>query len=188
MKRGCLAFGFLILFAGHPAMAAKDASDKSAASSGSRVKRDVPNDSTMGLSRGVDRLLDEIYRRQKALTEAEREVARREVAVGELELLVEQRIAALEGSRRSIEERIAAWETVDGDRIKKLSKVYAAMPTVKAARLLEALDLDLAVAVLGKMRQKNSAPILAAIAPTRALTMSKRMVRPLSAPPPGQAR
>ncbi len=188
MKRGYLVFGLLILFAGQPAMAAKDASDKSAATSGTRARRENPSDSTMGLSRGVDRLLDEIYRRQKALTEAEREVARREVAVGELEFLIEQRIAALEGSRRKIEERIAAWETVDGDRIKKLSKVYAGMPTVKAARLLEALDLDLAVAVLGKMRQKSSAPILAAIAPTRALTMSKRMVRPLSAPPPGQAR
>lgn len=138
--------------------------------------------SKLGLSQGVDRLLKEIYERQKTLTEVEREMARREAAVADLEALIDRRVAALDASRQEIEDRIAAWELKDGDRIQKLSKVYAAMPATKASRLLERLELDLAVAVLGKMKQKNSALILAVMPAPRALSMSRRLVRPLSGP------
>ncbi len=142
----------------------------------------------MGLSQGVDRLLDEIYKRQKELTESERDVTRREVAITELERLIEEQIVILEEGRQEIEERITAWEAKGGDRSKKLGKVYAAMPAAKAARLLEKLDLDLAVAVLTGMKQKSSAQILAAMPSPRALVISKRMLRPLSAPPAGRAK
>ncbi|MCP5042042.1 MAG: hypothetical protein GY944_13515 [bacterium] len=143
--------------------------------------------SRMGLSQGVDRLLSEVYKRQKELAEAEREVTRREAAVLELEVMIEERITSLEVDREEIETRIAEWEAQDGDRIKKLSKVYAALPPIKAARLLSDLELDLAVSVLSGMKQKNSAQVLAVIAPDRALVMSRRMVRPLTASPDGKA-
>ncbi len=101
--------------------------------------------------------------------------------------MIEERITSLEVDREEIETRIAEWETQDGDRIKKLSKVYAALPPIKAARLLSDLELDLAVSVLSGMKQKNSAQVLAVIAPDRALVMSRRMVRPLTASPEGKA-
>ncbi|MDP6978845.1 MAG: hypothetical protein QF570_09630 [Myxococcota bacterium] len=136
--------------------------------------------SRMGLSQGVDRLLIEVHKRQKELTEAEREVVRREAAVLELEVMIEERIAALEADRAAIEERITAWEVQDGDRIKKLSRVYSAMPPARAARLLSDLELDLAVSVLGGMKQKESAKVLAVIDPKRALVLSRRLARPLA--------
>lgn len=137
----------------------------------------------MGMSQGVDRLLAEVYTRKKELAEAERDVERREAAVRELETMIDERIEALEADRRELETRIAKWETQDGDRIKKLAKVYAELPPSKAARLLSNLELDLAVSVLSGMKQKSSAEVLAAIAPDRALVMSRRMARPLAASP-----
>ncbi|MFT5696939.1 MAG: flagellar motility protein MotE (MotC chaperone), partial [Myxococcota bacterium] len=146
-------------------------------------KEDKDEGSKMGLSQGVDLLLEEVYTRQKALTLAEREIAQRESAVVELEALVDARITTLETSRQEIEDRIAAWETKGGSRVQKLSKIYSAMPAAKAATLLTALDLDLSVEVLSKMKQKYSAQILASMPAARALSTSERMVRPLSAPP-----
>lgn len=188
MKLRTTVFGLLILIVVQPAMAAKDSPGASSSLGKASQVKDASSGSKMALSQGLDRLLDEIYKRRKELTEGERELARREVAVGELEALIEERIAILEKNRQEIEERITAWEGKDGDRAKKLSKVYAAMPAAKAARLLEKLDLDLAVAVLSGMKQKDSAQILALIPSTRALTMSKRMLRPLGAPPAGRAK
>ena len=121
----------------------------------------------------------EVHKRQKQLVEAEREVARREAAVLELEAMIEKRIAELEADRAAIEARIATWETQDGDRIKKLAKVYSAMPPARAAVLLSELELNLAVSVLAGMKQKNSAKVLAVIDSKRALVLSRRLARPL---------
>ncbi len=160
--------------------AEKDANTATESNTREASSSSLMGGSRMGLSQGVDRLLIEVHKRQKELIEAEREVARREAAVLELEVMIEERIAALEADRAVIEDRIATWEVQDGDRIKKLAKVYSAMPPARAARLLSDLELDLAVSVLGGMKQKESAKVLAVIAPKRALVMSRRLVRPLA--------
>ena len=94
--------------------------------------------------------------------------------------MIEKRIAELEADRAAIEARIATWETQDGDRIKKLAKVYSAMPPARAAVLLSELELNLAVSVLAGMKQKNSAKVLAVIDSKRALVLSRRLARPLA--------
>ncbi len=182
MMRRSLRFEFVIavavaLASSTPTLAqGKGGQDDAQESSG----RSEVDGTRMGLSQGVDRLLIEVHKRQKELVEAEREVARREAAVLELEAMIEERIAALEADRAAIEERIAAWEVQDGDRIKKLAKVYSKMPPARAARLLSDLELDLAVSVLSGMKQKESAKVLAVIDPKRALVLSRRLARPLS--------
>ncbi|MCH7600938.1 MAG: hypothetical protein IH881_00985 [Myxococcales bacterium] len=188
MKWGSLALALVAAVLTARATVVFAATDSTAKAGEGTMNSRASTGSKLGLSQGVDRLLKEIYERQKALTEVEREMARREAAVADLERLIEGRIAALEASRQEIEDRIAAWELKDGDRIKKLSKVYSAMPATKAARLLESLELDLAVAVIGKMKQKSSALILAAMPSSRALSVSRRLVRPLSVSPAGRSK
>ena len=175
-----LPLGSPSLWAAEPDDVASE-SEESPGPRGPRIAKSGPG---IGMSQGVDRLLSEIDLRRKALKESEREVARREAAVDELEALIVERVAMLEESRLEIEARIERWEQKDGDRIKKLSKVYSAMAPPKAAGLLSRLELDLSVAILSGMKQKNSALVLSAIPRDRALDMSRRMVRPLGAGPP----
>lgn len=183
MKLRVTLLGILIATLASPGFAAEPASTKASQPSKARMAGEETGDSKMGLSQGVDRLLADVYKRQKTLAKVEREVASREAAVAELERLIEERIVSLEAGRIEIEERIASWENLDGDRIQKLAKVYTAMPPANAARLLETLELDLAVAVLGRIKGKNSAQVLAVMEPRRALLMSQRMLRPLSESP-----
>lgn len=180
---GCLLV--LLLAVLHPELAGALADENE---SGEPELKTMMGGPGIGMSQGVDRLLMAIDLRRKALKESEREVSRREAAVADLETLIVERVAMLEKSRLEIEERIALWEQKDGDRIKKLSKVYSAMAAPKAAGLLNSLDLDLAVAILSNMKQKSSALVLSAIPRERAISMSKRMVRPLGAPPAGRAK
>lgn len=179
-KRGSnlLALGMMLLAA--PPVAAQAPEAKTGTADREASGQPDVSGTRMGLSQGVDGLLIEVQKRQKQLIEAEREVARREAAVVELEAMIDERIAALEADRAAIEERIATWEQQDGDRIKKLAKVYSAMPPASAAVLLTELELDLAVSVLSGMKQKQSAKVLAAINPRRALVLSRRLARPLA--------
>ena len=132
-----------------------------------------------GFSKGVDSILAEVQAREALLARRELELSEREGAVEELESMVAERANELEKIRAEVENRILAWSSQGQDRIEQLSGVYAVMPAAEAAELLGKLDLDLAVAVIRKMKKKISANVLAAMKPDRALQVSRRILQPL---------
>ena len=132
-----------------------------------------------GFSKGVDSILAEIQAREALLARRELELGEREGAVKELESMVAKRADELEKIRAEVETRILAWSSQGQDRIEQLSGVYAVMPAAESAALLGKLDLDLAVAVIQKMKKKISANVLAAMRPDRALQVSRRILQPL---------
>ncbi len=134
------------------------------------------------LSEGVERLLADLRERQADFEKREREIAERERSIAALERQVERRLAELEVLRASVEKRIDTWSAQNGDRVTRLAKVYAAMPARRAASLLQALDLDLATAVVARMKDKTSAEIFAQLPREDALRLSRRLVRPLAEP------
>ena len=132
-----------------------------------------------GLSRGVDAIIEEIRKREVELALREQRIAERERAVVELETLIEKRSTDLDRVRQEIEDRISEWSSQGRDRVSQLSDVYASMPPEKAGRLLDKLDLDLAVSILRSMKKKSSAAVLASMRADRALLVSRRMLKPL---------
>jgi flagellar motility protein MotE (MotC chaperone) len=120
------------------------------------------------------------------LAAREREVGERERSIGEIEAQVEERIAELQGLREEMERRIAAFEAQQGDRLPRLAKVYAAMPPERVAPLLQELELELAVSILARMKEKSSAAILAELPRGQAVLLTNRMARPLGGPPGGR--
>jgi flagellar motility protein MotE (MotC chaperone) len=132
-----------------------------------------------GLSRGVDAIIAEIRKRELDLAVREQRAAERERAVAELEARLEQRTRTLDRIRQEVEDRIAAWSEQGPDRVQQMADVYAAMAPERAGRLLDQLDLDLAVSVVRSMKKKSSASVLAAMKPERALLVSRRILSPL---------
>ncbi len=130
-----------------------------------------------GLSRGVDAIIGEIRKREVDLALREQRVAERERSVAELETLIERRAMELDRIRQEVEDRIASWTAQGADRVQQLADVYSAME--RAGRLLDKLELDLAVSVVRSMKKKSSASVLAAMRPDRALLVSRRMLAPL---------
>ena len=136
---------------------------------------------------GVAALLEEMRERQRALDRRARELDERERSLAELEAEVGGLLDELEAVRRTVERRIAAWSEESGDTVRRLAKIYAAMPPQRAARLIEGLDLDLATQVVAKMKHKQSAAVLALIGRERALAMSRQVVHPLRGRPAAPA-
>ncbi len=132
-----------------------------------------------GLSKGVDSIIAEIRKREVDLALREQRVAERERSVVELEELIDQRAIELDQIRSEIEDRIEDWSRQGQDRVLQLSSVYSSMPANKAGNLLGKLDLDLSVSIIRGMKKKSSAGVLAAMSPDRALSVSRRMLKPL---------
>jgi len=131
------------------------------------------------LSKGVDLILAEVKEREVELSRRELELSEREGAIRELESMVAQRAGELERIRKEVEARIVAWSSQGQDRIDQLSGVYSAMAPAEAAGLLSKLELDLSVAIIRQMKKKVSAGVLAAMKPERALSISRRILKPL---------
>lgn len=131
------------------------------------------------LSRGVDSIIAEIRKREVDLALREQRVAERERAVVELEGMIEKRAIDLDRIRQEVEDRIASWSAEGRDRVTQLSEVYSSMPPDRAGGLLDKLELDLAVSVIRSMKKKQSAGVLAAMRPDRALLVSRRILKPL---------
>ena len=132
-----------------------------------------------GLSRGVDAIIAEIRKREVDLALREQRVAERERAVAELEGMIEERSMDLDRVRQEVEDRIEGWNAQGRDRIEQLADVYSAMPAERAGRLLDKLELDLAVSVVRSMKKKSSASVLSAMRADRALLVSRRILKPL---------
>ncbi len=132
---------------------------------------------------GVTNLLTEIRAREAELDRRERELDDREHSLQALEAEATRQLAEIERIASTVEERIAAWEADNGDSVRKLAKIYAAMPPTRAAQLLEELEVELATQIVARMKDKKSAAVLAQISERRALSMSRRVAHPLGMEP-----
>jgi flagellar motility protein MotE (MotC chaperone) len=128
-------------------------------------------------------LLEEIRSQNALLDRRERKIEERERTLGELEFLVEERLAEIERIRGILESRIEAWEQQNGDRVRRLAKIYSEMPPGRAAPLIESLDVELATRILSRMKYKDSAAVMALLSPERALRVSRQVAHPLSFDP-----
>ncbi len=131
----------------------------------------------------VAALLTELRARESELERREQELDDRERNVGELERAANEQLVELERIADTVERRIAAWEEDNGDSVRRLSKIYAAMAPGRAAALLEELDVSLATQIVAKMKHKQSAAVMTQISEDRALAMSKRVAHPLGMTP-----
>lgn len=118
-------------------------------------------------------LLDTI-KEERALLRAEKD--RLEARASEVALAVEDmelRSARLETLRSELSgllERAEARHTEDVDRLVSL---YSAMKPDDAARIMDDMDLEVTVMVLGAMRERDAAPVMAGLSPVRARAISK---------------
>ncbi|MEB2344398.1 MAG: hypothetical protein OZ948_06650 [Deltaproteobacteria bacterium] len=126
-------------------------------------------------------LLRQVQTRLEELDRRERELAERERSLGELSTEATRTIDTLAALRGTVDQRIATLEALRGDGVGRLAKVYATMPPARAAALLERLEPEVATALVGRMKGKRSAAVLASMAPESALRISRATVLPLPA-------
>ena len=109
---------------------------------------------------------DELQRRESALRARESGLAATRRIVG-------AEVTRLEGIARALGVSGGA------DEAMSIGKVYEAMPPEQAAPILDRLDDATLRAVLGRMRERQVAAILAAMSPERAVAVTKAFASPV---------
>ncbi len=113
---------------------------------------------------------EDLLARDGAASQRKRALDLREQAA----LATEQRLKAELASR----ERSAAKSGEEGgEQFDVLARVYQAMKPAKAATVFEQLDLDVQMQVAGRMRDRSTALILAAMTPRAAADLSMALAR-----------
>ena len=131
----------------------------------------------------------ELKGRRELVERRERELETREAALA----LVEERIAAqidrLEGFKQDLEGVLGRISADEEARLGQLAKVYESMKAKKAASILDAMGIDLLLAVVRRMRDGKVAAVIAEMDPAKARLLTAelakaKMLPTLAAPAP----
>ena len=129
-------------------------------------------------------LLQSLSQRREELEQRAREIDEREVLLKAAEQRIEQRIGELERLQASIEALLVEHDEQTEAQIKSLVKIYESMKPKDAARIFEELDLDVLLEVIGRMKERKTAPILAKMNPQRAKTVTLELAQRRELPIP----
>lgn len=112
--------------------------------------------------------------RERELVEAQKEEIEKrkaEMALAAERLEVEK--ASLTELKTSIEELLARIEASQTEDLDRLIQFYKNMKPEDAARIIDDLDIETTIMILGEMNPRLAAPILAKVSPVRARAVSK---------------
>ncbi|MEQ9244173.1 MotE family protein [Roseovarius indicus] len=103
--------------------------------------------------------------------ESELEARRSEIALAREKLDIEKE--GLNALKASIEELLARVEAAKTDDLERLIAFYQNMKPADAARIMDDMDIETTIMVLGTMKPRVAAPILAKMSPVRTRAVSK---------------
>ena len=129
-------------------------------------------DEAIGDGRVREDVLKDIASRRKALDERERSLTSREALLRASQQQLEQKTKELQHLRTEIENLLGKQSEEEEKRIESLVKVYEGMKPKDAARIFDTLDLDVLVSVMSRMSERKMSPVLAAMNPERARTVT----------------
>ncbi len=138
--------------------------------------------------------LQKLNERKKSLDEREQELARQDEELQKQRSEIEKRLAELKDLRGQISTVLDDRVKVDDQKLEVLVQTYSNMKPPQAAKILESMDEDLAVEILGRMKKKNAADVMNLIKPEKAQVITekfagyKRKPAASAAPTPGSAK
>jgi flagellar motility protein MotE (MotC chaperone) len=117
--------------------------------------------------------------REKELLEKEADLKKLEVQLLPLKEEVENRMAELNDLQNSLAAKaknLAKREkALEDGKMDHLVKLYSSMEAGKAAAILDRLQLDIVVRILGNMKGKSAGEIMAMMTPDKGATISQRL-------------
>lgn len=144
------------------------------------INRDVPPDtsSTSGqrsFSASEIEVLQSLARRREELEKREQELSAREALLTAAEQEVDRKITELNKLRGELEALLGKQEKMEEERIVSLVKIYENMKPKEAADIFNTLDMDILLAVVSRMSERKSSPILASMNTERARLLTIKL-------------
>lgn len=113
-------------------------------------------------------IFSELAQRRDELDQRESQLRQRETLLKAAELQFDAKLDELKNLRGEIQELLSQQEAEEQARIASLVKIYEGMKAKDAARIFNTLEVPVLLAVVGRMSERKSAPILAAMQDDRA--------------------
>lgn len=127
-------------------------------------------------------LFEDLSQRRKDIEKKEKELAMRDALLKAAELELEQKFGELESLKSEIEVLLKKQSEEEEARINSLVKIYEGMKAKDAARIFNTLETEVLLSVLGRMSERKSAPIIAAMEPDRARSVTILLAEQKSLP------
>jgi len=117
-------------------------------------------------------MFEDMTARRKSLDAREKQLTTREALLQAAEQELERKFQELSTIRMDIENLLGQQSDEEKARIQSLVKIYEGMKAKEAARIFDTLDLDILVTVMSQMSERKLAPVIAAMNPERARTVT----------------
>ena len=132
-------------------------------------------DAEIDLSEVKMEVFEDLAERRRNLEKLERDLQVREALLKAAEQELDRKYKELSKLKEEIEALLEQQSEQETERIDSLVKIYQGMKAKDAARIFDTLDLDVLVTVMTKMSERKIAPIMAAMNPERARTVTIMM-------------
>jgi len=135
----------------------------------------LPDETVTSLTQTEIDLLQKLSVRREAIDKRERELDMREALTKAAEARLAAKAAELDQVQKKIEDLMKLHDEKQAEKLNSLVAIYEKMKPADAARILEGLEMDILIDVLGRMKILRSAPILASMDPVRAREVTARL-------------
>ncbi len=130
------------------------------------------NDSNFDVSNVKMEMFEDLSIRREQLEKNERDLQVREALLQATAKELDRKYQELTKLRKEIEGLLNQQSKEEQGRIDSLVKIYEGMKPKDAARIFDTLDIDVLVAVISKMSERKIAPVMAAMNPERARSIT----------------
>ena len=132
----------------------------------------VPPPDMRAFSAAEVEVLQSLSKRREELELRERKLAEGEALLRAAEQEVDKKIAELNALKGELENLLGKQQDMEESRIVSLVKIYEAMKPKEAATIFNTLEMDVLLAVVGRMNERKLSPILASMDPEKARTVT----------------
>lgn len=113
-------------------------------------------------------VLNSLSKRRELLDLREKEIAKQEALLKAAEGEVDRKVSELLKIKAELKQLLEDQSNMQKERIQSLVKIYSGMKPKQAARIFDTLEMDILLAVIGKMSERKTSPILANMNPDKA--------------------
>lgn len=120
-------------------------------------------------------MFSDLAKRRKDLEAKEKELAMREALLKAAQAELQQKTDELNNIKTDIQSLLKQQTDQENERVASLVKIYEGMKAKDAAKIFNALDMDVLLEVMTRMSERKTGPILAAMDPDKARQVTTMM-------------
>ena len=121
-------------------------------------------------------VLQQLSERRATLDQRAGDLDQREVVMQAAEKRMDDKIKQLQDLQKAIAASVAKQDAATDEKTQSLVKIYETMKPKEAAAILNQLDMPVLLNLLSHMKESKTAPIFAAMDPTKAKAVTTSLV------------